>query len=439
MGFFDKIKSLIGAKKEDASVIVHEEAAQPATQISKEYMGFSAVHTGANLTKKGMDCRDRVETTIEADLQILAIADGHFGKDHPRSDRGADFACKAVQAALRKFAATYSGTVLEDERKRYEAMLLMCRDLILQWHALVEVDAANLPFTEEELDAVSSAYKNEYAEGKQIEHAYRASVVALMCTGEYTISIGIGDGTAVIIDRNGKLHTAIEMLEKREAPAALSDHNAIMDFRFDYTTELPAAAFVANGSVVRCYPKTEVVYTLCSSICTEAAENGEEMAKTKMMELMPVLAEKGNRDDAAMAALMDRAALPMIQEKLMFFLAYHKNLRDVEEVRRRLARINRTIRERQKALEVAQTRASDSRTEMERLESWTITGIELSEEEMTALREGIDTFEERINLLTNELEALQREKEEASLQMADLLAQLAKDEARIAEENEVKQ
>jgi len=438
MGLFDKIKNLIGSKKEDASVIVDEEAVQSVAQLARDFVGLSAIQAGANLTKKGLSCRDRVEVTTETDLQILVVSNGYFGNDHPRSDRGADFACKAAQAALRKFAAAYSSTALEDERKRYEAMLLMCRDLILQWHALVEVDAANLPFAEEELASVSAEYKNEYAEGKQIGHAYRASVMASMCTGEYMISLGIGDGTAVTIDRSGRLHTAIGMLEKREAPAALSDHNAIMDFRFDYTTDLPAAAFVLNDNVVRCYPKTEVVYTLCSSICTEAAENGMEMAEAKMLELMPVLAEKGSRDDAAMAALVDRAALPMIREALIFFLAYRKNLRDAEEVRRKLARINRTIREKQKALEVARTRASDSRTEMESLESWAITGIELSEEEMKALREGIDTFEERIKLLTKELEVLQQEKEDTSLQMADLLAQVAKDEARIAEENEVK-
>ena len=114
-------------------------------------------------------------------------------------------------------------------------------------------------------------------------------------------------------------------------------------------------------------------------------------------------------------------------------MEHRLHLREAEDTRRKLARINRNIREKQKAQEVALTRATENRSELESLtlQKWSIPGLEFSEDELDGLRQGIKAFEDKIVDLTKELEELETQKEEVSLKLADILEILAQDDARI--------
>ena len=447
MGFLDKFKSLFGGgqKEEKPAAEVQEPvpvAETPAEEIAAEepassgkYYTLACSHVGFSHTKTGTPCQDYTSKVDEEDFHILTVSDGHGSSNFVRSDRGSRFACEAAEAAMRQFAAEIDPAELTADRRRYEALLMLCKNILLRWDEAIKADVAEHPFTEMEVAQVSDKYRDAYLQGERIEHAYGATLIAVLLTKDYMLALRNGDGECVVIDPKGELSTPIPWNEKCEASVvtSLCDKNAIMDFRFHYTTELPAAVFIGSDGIDNSYPKTEDLYTLYCNICTEAVANGIETARTDIIDFLPTLTEKGSQDDVSIAAILDRELLPQVNDELKFYMEHRLHLREAEDTRRKLARINRNIREKQQAQEVALTRATENRSELESLtlQKWSIPGLEFSEDELDGLRQGIKAFEDKIVELTKELEELEIQKEEVSLKLADILEILAQDDARI--------
>src|SRR5688500_5490400 len=83
------------------------------------------------------------ERGLEARAMGAALADGHGGERHPRSDRGAQLAVEAALAVLEKFVAGQKGRTASAVLRA--ARRTLPRLIARRWRKLVDRDAGDEP------------------------------------------------------------------------------------------------------------------------------------------------------------------------------------------------------------------------------------------------------------------------------------------------------
>ncbi|MBQ3062902.1 MAG: protein phosphatase 2C domain-containing protein [Clostridia bacterium] len=352
MGKLDKLKiallsvaSKLGmgaAKAPDEPTEEKEAAREPApAEKSIRRHAFAVSSIGHSHKKEGTLCQDWAETAEGDGFLIIAVSDGHGSRNFVRSDRGSRFACRAALDAMHDFASEIRAEHIVGSRRANEVVSMLCKNIIMRWRDAVNEDVKACPFTEDEVKNVSDKYRESYLAGEQAEHAYGATLIALLITEEYMLAIRNGDGECVTVSRRGHMDKPIPWNDKCEASVVTSmcDRSAIDEFRFFYTTDLPAAAFIGTDGVDNSYPRTEELFELYANICTEAVDNGAENMKGELEAFLPVMTEKGSGDDVSIAAILDSELLNGVRDELMEQRMRVERTHELRRLNRRLVRL----------------------------------------------------------------------------------------------------
>lgn len=292
----------------------------------KDYYSFARTSIGFSHISSKKPCQD-YSATFENDIaSVIVISDGHGSNNFIRSDRGSKFACDVAVDAVIGFLQSLNLDNLENEFLRDDIVTQLCKYILLRWNSLVDEDATSNPFTEEDVEKVADKYKQRYLNGEAVEHAYGCTLILVIVTRDFCLAIRNGDGQCVAIDREGRFTTPIPWNDNCEfnVTTSLCDSEAIDNFRYYYSTDLPAAIFIGSDGVDDSYTSVEELYNLYRNICLHALNNGTETVAEQVEQLLPEITRRGSTDDVSIAGLINPAVLEDTRTAMEIALELHQ-------------------------------------------------------------------------------------------------------------------
>ena len=208
--------------------------------------GISAVTTGQIHINQGRECEDYTELDLERkDYVMTAVADGHSSQKHFRSDRGSQFAAEAAKESIYEYMNDYNRFV---EAYNYDKQYLINRIIkmtISKWHIKINEDVDMNPITQNEIDK----YLDNDFDIENISSIYDTTLSVGVMSQECSFGFLIGDGSFVVIDKNGKMNTPIDNIENRNYKKTLSDDEAYNNFTTYFSDEMPFAIMISTSGL----------------------------------------------------------------------------------------------------------------------------------------------------------------------------------------------
>ena len=282
---------------------------------------FAASAHGKKYLERGLPCQD-VSDTLEFDgVQAIAVADGHGGKDYFRSDTGAKLAVEIAFKQIKKFCSELN----DDEIFSDNGIKIFEHSIWNGWREAVINHWRENPVTDAEFrwQTVSEKYKARFTStdekilAKYIPVAYGTTLICAVSIGAQVLITQIGDGTCVVLQRNGEFKTPVPPDSENilNVVTSLCDSDAVSKFRHvvldcDENFPLaPAAIFLSSDGLDDCYPVFEnekYLYKLYDeTIVAGLIENGFDSTEQEIRdELLPYMTARGSNDDISLAYLL---------------------------------------------------------------------------------------------------------------------------------------
>lgn len=271
---------------------------------------FAFSEQGYNHIKVGKECQDSSGAYSDDNMAIIAVADGHGSDNYPRTAKGSRFAVDAAIGAIRDFVDTAreAGIILDPVQTRdfHSRLKELAANILSRWHDSVDSDVAENPFQEAELKMVSDKYKTRYASGNYNAKAYGTTLIAVCVTESYWFGLHIGDGKCVAISMDGKSREPIPWDEacQSNVTTSLCDGDALEEFRYYCSGELPLAVFAGSDGINDSYAGDRELYTVYHAMMSIFTEHGLEVVKQEVQEFLPKTSKNGSGDDVSIAALI---------------------------------------------------------------------------------------------------------------------------------------
>lgn len=106
---------------------------------------------------------------------------------------------------------------------------------------------------------------------------------------------------------NGEIYEPIPWDKQCEQniTTSICDSDAIEEFRFACSTELPAAIFIGSDGIDDSYASSEELHELYRSILLIFSEYGESVGRDEVKNYLPKISRKGSSDDVSIAGLIN--------------------------------------------------------------------------------------------------------------------------------------
>ena len=317
---------------------------------------FAISKVGASHLPKSMPCQDYSLKCEDEDVQLIIVCDGHGSKTYVRSDVGSRLAAKITKEVLLNFVCNKSHMLFRNKKgavtarpewwddnlcgaspnKTIEAMTeteqenyaqnklffeqvkdirdidsvfkLLFEEICMKWGEAIKKDSEGNPFTAEEKEALGN---------HRIEKAYGSTLMAFVKTPHYWFAFHIGDGRLITIDRH------LDMVQPvpwdcncfQNYTTSLCNAEPIKLFRyaFDGTGQFPAAVFCCSDGIEDSYGDYDIdpkkLHGFYRGLLDQFVKVGEETTLKNIENFLPVLSEKGSRDDMSLAAIINLDAL----------------------------------------------------------------------------------------------------------------------------------
>lgn len=271
---------------------------------------FAFSEQGYYHVKAGKECQDASGLYSDSEMIIIAVADGHGSDNYPRTAKGSTFAVEAALGAIKEFVDTVKATsiIIDPQQKKEleERMHELEANILRRWHDNVASDIAQNPLQESELTKVSEKYKRRYATGDYDAKAYGTTLVVACVTYDYWFGLQIGDGRCIAFIEDGTSNEPIPWDDTCQSniTTSLCDENAISEFRYCCSKEIPLAVFISSDGVEDSYANMEELHALYRAVVEIFAEHGEIMGKTEVREFLPKASRRGSGDDVSLAGII---------------------------------------------------------------------------------------------------------------------------------------
>ena len=271
---------------------------QPYLQLNSHYIGKSHLD-------KEKPCEDYSLSYGDNSLSAAVISDGHGDGNCFRSAAGAKFACEICLSLLRQFQGINSHITDIRSCDFEENVRSLEREIVVKWKKKVLSDAASNPFSAEELEQAAAEVREQYRNGRNIEHAYGCTLIAVMVTKHYFLCLQIGDGKCVAAYPGGIFVEPVPTDENcvGNRSTSLCNRDAEKSFRHYFNPILPLAAFVSSDGVEESFDCAGL-YNFFYSIAYWCRQEGKECASDKLTALLPKISEGGSGDDVSVAACL---------------------------------------------------------------------------------------------------------------------------------------
>lgn len=387
----------------------------------KDYYSFARTSIGFSHISSKKPCQDYSIQFQNDVASVIVVSDGHGSSNFTRSDRGSRFACEVTLEAVNEFLRDLNLNKLKNDFLRDDVVTQLCKYILLRWNTRIEEDISNCPFTEEEVEKVADKYKARYLNGDAVEHAYGCTLIFGIITPDFFLAVRNGDGQCVTVNREGGFATPIPWNDNCEfnVTTSLCDQEAIENFRYYYSTNLPAAVFIGSDGVDDSYTSVEELYNLYRNVCLKALNDGVDGVADYVQQLLPEITKRGSTDDVSIAGLIN----PSILEETQTAMEIAIELRQMQLAEARRKQQKRIIIRDIKVAEKKRAKAIAQREDVRQK----LHGMQASQasflEQISIFRRKADDCGERMSLL------VQDEK-----QLADIINGADSDIARLKSE-----
>ena len=274
-----------------------------------KYKAYNFTVIGASHKKAKRPCQDASVSLNKEEYILTAVCDGHGGDDYFRSDKGSEFAVKAVKRCMNDAniipMLTYYAN---DEIKVNEMLLQLEKSIISEWNDLVENDYSDNPFTDEELEQVNPRMRFRYAIGEKIECAYGTTMLVNVITDDFWFGIHIGDGECVTVDFDNNFDHPIPHDNNCvfNFTTSICDRTAIYNMRHHFSTTLPKALFIASDGVDNCFEDHDKLHDFYSMVMKSFDDYSEMGAIVELLEYLPKMSQKGSGDDISLGIILGK-------------------------------------------------------------------------------------------------------------------------------------
>lgn len=311
---------------------------------------FNVTQMGASHVKSGKPCQDYSLSWQSDDktVQVAIVCDGHGGDTYVRSDVGSKLAAEIALRNIRSFIDTVSPAMFidksaavtarpgeeedelfpasrktapadltESEMKQIEqdkafyaavenirqqdrlfCQLFAC--IYMQWCDAIQKDADDNPFTEYEKGCLKSA---------KIVKAYGTTLMAFVRTPLYWFAFHIGDGKMVACNRSMEWFEPVpwDCNCFLNMTTSLCNTNPIPMFRYAFSGkgDFPSAVIMGSDGLDDSWVTMDNLQNFYSQTLSIFNDLGEEKAVKELNDYLPVLSQKGSRDDMSMAGIVD--------------------------------------------------------------------------------------------------------------------------------------
>lgn len=311
---------------------------------------FNVTKMGASHVKSGKPCQDYSISWQSEDktISVAIVCDGHGGDTYVRSDVGSKLAAKIALENIRNFVTSVSpanfidiaGAVTarpenEDDhffggsqkknpqdmtdselqqheqnqafyaavaniREQDELFTRLFASIYLEWLAEIEQDARENPFTDVEKAHLKNA---------KLVKAYGSTLMAYVRTPLYWFAFHIGDGKLLCCDRNLSWREPVpwDCNCFLNMTTSLCNSNPIPAFRYAFSGkgDFPSAVFMGSDGIDDSWGNMTNLQNFYSQILSLFNESGEEKTIEELEKDLPVLSERGSRDDMSVAGVID--------------------------------------------------------------------------------------------------------------------------------------
>ena len=287
-----------------------------------KFNAFAASIHGKKYLERGLPCQDS-SSVLEFDgVQATAVADGHGGKDYFRSDTGSKLAVAVAFEQIKIFCneLTAEERLAEIGIKNFELRLWE------EWIKAVKKDwgerFANMT-VEPRFQNVSDKYKERFTSTdkkileRYIPVAYGTTLICAVSIGAQVVIFQIGDGSCVILQRNGEFKVPVPPDEENFAnvTTSLCDEDAYKKFRhvvLDCSEDsplAPIAIFLSTDGLDDCwsiFENEKHLYKFYNEVILDSViNNGFDATRKEICaELLPYMTERGSNDDISLAYLV---------------------------------------------------------------------------------------------------------------------------------------
>lgn len=333
---------------------------------------FNVTQMGASHVKSGKPCQDYSLSWQSDDktVQVAIVCDGHGGDTYVRSDVGSKLAAEIALRNIRSFIDTVSPAMFidksaavtarpgeeedelfpasrktapadltESEMKQIEqdkafyaavenirqqdrlfCQLFAC--IYMQWCDAIQKDADDNPFTEYEKGCLKSA---------KIVKAYGTTLMAFVRTPLYWFAFHIGDGKMVACNRSMEWFEPVpwDCNCFLNMTTSLCNTNPIPMFRYAFSGkgDFPTAVILGSDGLDDSWVTMENLQNFYSHTLSIFDELGEEKAVKELDSYLPVLSQKGSRDDMSMAGIVD-------MDEIKSALSIYKSRRQLKSLKK---------------------------------------------------------------------------------------------------------
>ena len=276
-----------------------------------------SVH-GKKYAERGLPCQDSSSILEFDNVQAIAVADGHGGKDYFRSDIGSRLAVATAFEQIKIFCRDIAKGEYFSESgiKTFELKILE------EWREAVKKNWYENPVHENEArwQNVSDKYKARYiSEEKYIPVAYGTTLICAVSIGSQILIVQIGDGSCVVLQQNSEFKIPVppESENFANVTTSLCDSDAYKKFRHvildckEDSPLAPVAIFLSTDGLDDCYPIYEnekYLYKLYREVILDSLiDNGFARTREEIRsELLPYLTNRGSNDDISLAYLVTK-------------------------------------------------------------------------------------------------------------------------------------
>jgi len=364
------------------------------------YRSFAVTVTGSSHIKHGKGCEDSSDKYDGSGVSIAVVSDGHGDDNCFRSAKGAEFAVDCAKRGIQDFVkyldepedvdpdeinqedneirkkgvselkrvlsislkkslkwmkrinqpipVPIRESLLKNEEAEAELKERLVESIRNAWFKMTADDIANCPVTGEELINVGEKYRKRYQEGKDLHHAYGATLITAAITSYYWFGIHIGDGRFTALYADGTFDQPVPWDEKcyLNVTTSICDDDVLEHarcyFSFHEVKAPPVAVFLCSDGIDDNYPVDEnekYLFKLYRTIALTFAEDGFESTSKQLEDLANQFATKGKGDDTSIAGFID-------METLMQAVPVWKNQIAEEEAAAEKAAVEKSAAER---------------------------------------------------------------------------------------------
>lgn len=292
-------------------------------------------------------CQDYAYAESSEQLSIAIVSDGHGGERYFRSQFGSEMAVKITKDAIHSFVenmeqssftpksstsvfdfapfTAYSSAIATEQLEHtnaHKALTWLFSHIITQWNLSIAEHARNNGLSEWEEEHVEQKYKEEFlamreSEDASFEKTYGCTLMAYVQTPSYWFAFHLGDGKCISMCINDEQELVCEQPipwdEKcfLNKTTSLCDSNAINEFRYCYQGDgkFPRAVFLGSDGIDDSYGDGEILNNFYIQLFKIIIRKGAETAEKELRKSLPIISQRGSKDDMSVACVYNDTAL----------------------------------------------------------------------------------------------------------------------------------